>query len=109
MISQLYLAGRLAAAPEISQTKKGRLQVRLLLETELVRNNSDGLKAESVIMPVSFFSREAEAVKDLVRGDSLTLGAHLYETRFEAPDGRVSHGVKIVADDVLGTRKGGGR
>ena len=109
MISQLYLAGRLAAAPEISQTKKGGLQVRLLLETELVRNGSGGLASESVVLPVSLFSREAEAVKTLLHGDSLTLGCHLYGTRFEAPDGRVSHGVKIVADDVLGTRKGGGR
>jgi single-stranded DNA-binding protein len=106
MTSQLYLAGRLIAAPELSQTKKGHLQVRILVETELVRNGSGGLVSETVVLPVSLFSRQADAVKDLSQGDFLTLGIHLYGTKYEAPDGRVSHGVKIVADDVLAIRSG---
>jgi single-stranded DNA-binding protein len=109
MISQLYLAGRLAAVPEISQTKKGSLQVKILLTTELVRNNSGELKTESVILPILCYSREAEALKESTPGDYLTVGVHLYATRYEAPDGKVSHGVRLVADDILGLRKGGSR
>ena len=109
MISQLYLTGRLAAAPEISQTKKGTLQVKILLATELVRNNSGEFKAESVILPIACYSREAEALKELVQGDFLTVGTHLYGTRYEAPNGKVSHGVRLVVDAILGLRKGGGR
>jgi hypothetical protein len=104
VISQLYLTGRIAISPELSQTKKGHLQVRILLETELVRNGSGGLVSETVVLPVSLFSHEAEAVKDLSRDDFVTLGTHLYGTKYEAPDCRISHGVKIVADDVLAIR-----
>jgi single-stranded DNA-binding protein len=102
MQSQLYLCGRVAAAPEVRQTQKGKLMVRLLLETELVRETTEGAyQAESVTLPVSFFSREAEEVRSARPGDCLTIGTHLYGTRFEAPDGSVKHGVQITADQVL--------
>ena len=105
-MSQLYLNGRLVADPERGQTKKGHLQVKILLATELVRKDGSGFQAENVTLPVSFFGLEAEAVQGLVRGDWVTLGAHLYGTKYEAPDGRVSHGCRIVADQVLGVGKG---
>jgi single-stranded DNA-binding protein len=102
MQSQIYLSGRLVTQPELSQTKKGKLTVRLLFETELVRPTAQGgFQAEAVTLPVSFFSREAEAVKDCQPGEYLVIGAHLYGTRFEAPDGGVKHGVQIVADQIL--------
>jgi single-stranded DNA-binding protein len=102
LISQLYLTGRLAAAPEISQTKKGRLMVRLRLETELVRVTAQGIyQTESVTLPVSFFACEAEEVRRAQPGDYLVIGAHLYGTRFEASDGGVKHGVQIIADQIL--------
>jgi len=71
MHSQLYLSGRLAINPKLTQTKKGRLWVRLLLETELVRTSGQGFQSETVVLPISLFSREAEAVKDLRSGDVL--------------------------------------
>ena len=102
MHSQLYLSGRLAADPEFSQTKKGNLIVKSLLETQFVRETTKGnFQSESVILPVSFFSREAEPVKDCRRGDFVVIGCHLYGTKFRAPDGTVNHGVKIIADHVL--------
>jgi single-stranded DNA-binding protein len=102
MQAQIYLSGRLVAQPELSHTKKGKLTVKLLFETELVRPTAQGgFQAEAVTLPVSFFSREAEAVKDCQRGDYLVIGAHLYGTRFEAPDGSVKHGVQVVADQLL--------
>lgn len=107
MHSQLYLTGLLVGEPELSQTKKGHLQVKILLETELVRNSSGSLQSETVVLPISLFGREAETIKDLRKGDFLAIGAHLYGTRYEAPDGRVSHGVKIVADGLLSTRTRG--
>jgi single-stranded DNA-binding protein len=71
MQSQLYFTGKLVAQPELLQTKNGKTMVRLLLETELVRPTAQGgFQAEAVILPVSFFSREAETVKDCHRGDS---------------------------------------
>jgi hypothetical protein len=88
--------------PEIGATKKGRLWVKLLLATELVRSDgrSGGFQAESVLLPVSFFSLEAEAVRDLKAGDPLVVGCHLYGTRFES-DAGIKHGVSIIADTVL--------
>jgi single-stranded DNA-binding protein len=101
------LSGSLAADPELGQTKKGHLQVKILLATELVRKDGTGFQVENVVIPISLFSREAEAVQNLAQGDLVTIGAHLYGTRFEAPDGRVSHGCRVVADNVLGIKKGG--
>ena len=101
MHSQLYLSGRLAANPEVFATKKNKLWVKLLLETQLVRETSAGqFQSENVTLPVSFFAREAEAVRELVRGDSLTVGAHLYGTRFES-DSCIKYGCQIVADQVF--------
>ena len=102
MTSQLYLSGRLAGNPEIGATKKGRLWVKLLLETELIRadGRAGGFQAESILLPVSFFSLEAEAVRDLKAGDSLVVGCHLYGTRFKN-DAGTKYGVQLIADTVL--------
>ena len=102
MQSQLYLSGRLAADPEFSQTKKGNLIVKLLLETEFVRETTKGnFQSETVILPINFFSREAEAVRNCQRGDALTVGCHLYGTEFRTPEGIAKRSTQIVADQVL--------
>ena len=102
MQSQIYLSGRLVAQPELLQTKNGELMVRVLLEIELVRPAAQGgFQAEGVVLPVSFLRREAEAVRECQRRDSLVVGAHLYGTEFKAPDGTVKRGVQIIADQVL--------
>jgi hypothetical protein len=81
--------------------------VRLLLETELIRETAGGAhQSESVTLPVSFFSHEAEEVRSARPGDRLVVGTHLYGTRFNAPDGSVKHGVQIIVDQVL---KGAGQ
>jgi single-stranded DNA-binding protein len=98
MHSQIYLTGKLHADPELVQTKKGRLWVKILLQSELTRENRPGeFVTESVILPVSLFSTPAEQVKNLKRGDSLTIGAHLYGTRFDGQDGP-KYGVQLVGD-----------
>jgi len=100
MHSQLYLSGRLAVNPEVFATKKNKPWIKLLLETRLVRETSPGqFQSESVILPVSFFSREAE-VKGLRRGDPLTVGVHLYGTRFESDSG-TKYGCQLLADQVF--------
>ena len=102
MNSQIYLAGRVASSPELSRMRKGKTSVKLLLETEFVRSTVPGhYQAELVTLEVRFFSREAETVRDAQVGDRLVVGAHLYPTRFEAPDGKVNHGIQIVADQIL--------
>jgi single-stranded DNA-binding protein len=102
MHSQLYLVGRLADNPEIGETKKGRLFVKILLETESVREIRPGeFQAESCILPVSLFSQPAEAVKTLRRGDQLTIGAHLYGTEFKPDSGPAKRGIQVVADCVF--------
>src|SRR5215472_14025564 len=102
MHCQLYLSGRLAVDPEILRTRKDKLMVKVILETELVRPTTEGnYQSESVTLPVSFFNREAEAVRDCRRGDYLAVGCHLYGTEFKAPDGTVKRGVQIIADQIL--------
>jgi single-stranded DNA-binding protein len=101
MTSQLYLTGRLFANPEIGRTKRDKVWVKVLLETELVRpDGRGGFQTENVVLPISFFSREAEAVKDLRRGDPLVVGTHLYGTEFQTPAGEIKRGVQIIADAV---------
>jgi single-stranded DNA-binding protein len=102
MHSQLYLSGKLAAFPETGRTKNDKDWIRLLLETQLVREVRAGeLQSESVILPISCFSREAQAVKHLQRGDPLVVGGHLYGTRFQTPQGETKYGVQLVCDQVL--------
>jgi single-stranded DNA-binding protein len=102
MHSQLYLSGKLAAFPETGRTKNDKDWVRLLLETQLVREVRAGeLQSESVIVPISCFSREAQAVKHLQRGEPLTLGCHLYGTQFRTLEGHTKYGLQLVADVIL--------
>ena len=99
--SQLYLQCRLAGNPEILETKTGKPMVQLLLVTQSVRESRPGeYQSESVTLPVLFFSGPAEQVKALKAGDQLSVGCHLYGTRFEGAEG-TKHGVKIVADAVF--------
>jgi single-stranded DNA-binding protein len=103
--SQLYLSGRLVGQPELGTTKKGKLWVKLLVETELVRETQPGeLQTESVTVPISFFLYPAEQVKNLVRGTAITVGVHLYGTKF-ASDGGTKHGVQLIADAVFTNSK----
>jgi hypothetical protein len=63
MTSQLYLTGRLAANPEAATTRKGKLWIKLLLETEFVREPKPGeFQTESVTIPISCFAYSAELV-----------------------------------------------
>src|SRR5215471_15666383 len=102
MQHQLYLTGKLAGNPVPGQTSKGKLMVKVLLETELVRETRPGeFQNEAVTLPVSCFSYPAEQVKNLKQGDQLTMGCHLYGTRFQPDDGAVKHGVQIIADAVF--------
>jgi single-stranded DNA-binding protein len=105
MHSQLYLSGRLLTNPEVGTTKKGHPWVKLLLETELVKGDGrSGLSTETVIVPLSCFGRQAEAVKDLRAGDALSVGCHLYGTKFEGQDG-IKHGIQLVVDAAYIDRK----
>jgi single-stranded DNA-binding protein len=101
MTSQIYLRGRLSDNPELSQTKNGKLRVKILLSTQLLREKPPGeVQSESITLPVTFFSSPAEVVKELKRGAEITVGAHLYGTEFQ--DGNtVRHGVQITADVVF--------
>jgi hypothetical protein len=98
MTSQLYLTGRLAANPEAATTRKGKLWIKLLLETEFVREPKPGeFQTESVTIPISCFAYSAEQVKNPVRGASITVGVHLSGTKFEN-GGVTKHGVQLVAE-----------
>jgi single-stranded DNA-binding protein len=102
MHCQLYLSGRLTDNPEIGETKKGRLWVKLLVEADLVRETKPGeFQSENIILPVSCFSEPAETAKALQRGDQLTIGGHLYGTEFKPEGGMVKRGIQLVADYVF--------
>ena len=106
MQNQIYLRGRIVGNPELSQTKKGRLWVKLLLETSVVREIRPGvLESESTSVPISFFARPAEQVKDLHSGEELMVGAYLNGTEFRNGD-TVRHGVSVTADVVFIGKKG---
>jgi single-stranded DNA-binding protein len=106
MTSQLYLSGRLAGNPESGVTRKGKTWIKLLLETESIRETKPGeFQTESVILPVSCFARSAEQVKNLVHGPAITIGCHLYGTKFENDVG-TKYGVQLVADVVFTNSKG---
>jgi hypothetical protein len=83
--SQIYLSGILASEPEVGTTRKGdKLLVKLLLETELVRQvRPNEFQAESTLVPLSCFGWPAEVARSLHRGDSVLVGAHLYGTEFK--------------------------
>jgi hypothetical protein len=102
MHHQLYLTGKLGGNPMPGQTSKGKLMVKVLLEAELVRETRPGeFTSEAVAPPVTFSSYPAEQVRDLKRGDQLTIGCHLQGTKFQPDQGAVKHGVQIIADAVF--------
>ena len=66
MTSQLYISGQLLNDPELSQTKKGKLLVKLVLETQQSREVRPGeIQTESVTLPITLFAHPAEQVKTL--------------------------------------------
>jgi len=101
--SQIYLSGILASEPEVGTTRKGdKLLVKLLLETELVRQvRPNEFQAESMLVPLSCFAWPAEVARSLHRGDSVLVGAHLYGTEFKTDDGTIRRGISLVADSVV--------
>jgi single-stranded DNA-binding protein len=100
MHSQLYLSGRLLNNPEINTTKRGHAWVKLLLETELVKSDGrGGLTQETIIVPLSCFGHPASTVKNLKAGDMLTVGCHLYGSRYQSEAG-IKHGIQLVVDAV---------
>jgi single-stranded DNA-binding protein len=105
MHSQLYLTGRLVSNPELSETKKGKLRVKLILETSLARETRPGeYQTESVVLPIQLFSLPAEQVRDLKQGDEVMIAAHVYGTEYQPPDGVIKRGVQIIADAVFTSR-----
>src|SRR5260221_12004350 len=99
MHSQLYLTGKLASEPETGATRKNnKLWVKLLLETELVRQPRPGeFQIESVLVPLSCFAWPAEVARTLHRGDSVLPGGHLYGTEFKTEDGTIRRGLQLIA------------
>jgi single-stranded DNA-binding protein len=101
MTSTLYLHGKISGNHEIKRTKKDALWLKLFLEVELVRSDGrGGVKTESTVVPISCFSHEAEAVKDLRPGERLIVGCHLQGTEFTSPDGSTRRGVQLTADSI---------
>jgi hypothetical protein len=103
MHSQLYISGKVAAAPATCVSKNGKEWIRLLVETRLIREPARGeFQEESVLLPLSCFSQEAVAVKHVQRGDWLVVGCHLYGTKYRSPDGQTTkYGLQLVADVIL--------
>jgi single-stranded DNA-binding protein len=101
MIAVIYLSGRVSGNHEFRETKKGGLWLKLFLEIESVRpDGRGGVKTETSILPISCFSREAEAVKDLRNGAWVLIGVHLAGTEFTSPDGSIKRGVQLTANSV---------
>ena len=101
MHSQLYLSGTLQSNPEILATRKGRLMIKALLATVLIREIRAGeYQSESITLPITFFSGPVETVKSLRKGDQLAVGCHLYGSQYEAAEG-TKYGCQLIADQVF--------
>jgi single-stranded DNA-binding protein len=107
-LSQIHIGGKLVSEPEVSRTKKDKLFVRLLIQTELVRQPQPGeFQAERTFVPIGCFSSEAETAKALHRGDTVFAGAHLYGTSFDLPNGQVKRGLQLIADYLITPKDSG--
>jgi hypothetical protein len=103
MHSQLYLTGKLASEPETGTSRKNNKPwVRLLLETELIREpRPTEFQVETVLLPLSCFAWPAEVARSLHRGDSVLAGTHLVGTEFKTEDGTIRRGLQLIADSVV--------
>jgi single-stranded DNA-binding protein len=100
MTNSIYLSGRLVFKPELRKTKNDRDWCRILVEFSSTREvRPSEFVSETTIVPVDCFAQCAERVKGLKAGDQLTVGCHLYGTKFESDQG-TRHGVQLIADVV---------
>jgi single-stranded DNA-binding protein len=101
MASQVYIEGSVASDPEVGETRKGRLMVKALIRTQLVREIRPGEhQSEEVLLSVTFFSGPAEVAKNLRIGDHVTIGAHLYSSEWTSPEGVIKRGIQLIADAI---------
>jgi single-stranded DNA-binding protein len=101
MTNAIYVRGKLIGNPKISETKKGRPMVKVLVEIEQLRPVGRGeFKMELHQIPILAFSRCAEELRALPPGAEVVVDCHLSGTRYEEPGGEVRHGIQLVADAV---------
>jgi single-stranded DNA-binding protein len=99
-MSTIHLVGRLVKAPAISTTQKGGSMVKILLETESVRQTKQGPISESQILPITAFGWAADSIAELSAGDKVMLSCRLQATEYRPPGGEIRRGVQIVAEIV---------
>ena len=98
----IVLSGRLAGDPVFSETQKGKVMCKILLEAELAREFSKGeLRLETCLLPITLFSWVADQGRALGNGSSVTVAVRLSGTQFEKSPGEIRYGVQLVAETLL--------
>jgi single-stranded DNA-binding protein len=98
----IYLSGRLVSDPVFSETSKGKTMVKLLLETELVREVSRGeFRAETHLLPITIYSWLCDQARTLKSGSAVTIACHLSGSQFTPPGGETKFGTQLIADALL--------
>jgi single-stranded DNA-binding protein len=99
--TSIVVAGRLAADPVLSETKKSKPMAKILIEAKSVRQIKPGeVQPEVNVIPITLYGWLVDDVKDLRQGARLCVVGHLYGTTFTPENGAPSHGIQLVADAV---------
>jgi single-stranded DNA-binding protein len=97
----IVVAGKLAAEPVLSETKKGKPMAKILIEASTARQVKPGdVQEEKHLIPVVIYSWLVDTVKDLRQGARLCVIGHLNGTVFVPADGVPNHGLQLIADAV---------
>jgi single-stranded DNA-binding protein len=97
----IFLSGSLIFKPELKETRNGKPWARILLEVESTREARKGeFVTETTIMPINCFALCCAQVKDLQRGDALTISCRLTGTKFESDSG-TKYGVQLVGEKAF--------
>jgi single-stranded DNA-binding protein len=103
MTPSIFLEGRIYFKSEVKKTKNDRDWIQIILETTLARETSPGVFQNEVnFLPVKAFSFSAGQIRNLRKGDTVTIAVRLSGTRFESPEG-TKHGVQLICERVLRT------
>jgi single-stranded DNA-binding protein len=97
----ITVAGKLAADPVLSETKKGKPMAKILIEATTARQVKPGdIQEEKYIIPITVFSYLVGDIEDLRQGARLLVVGHLNGTVYTPQDGAPSHGLQLIADAV---------
>jgi single-stranded DNA-binding protein len=95
MTSLLYIEGRLVGKPLVQKTKSGYDFAKILLEEDQVARNN---REKANVLPIAFFGKLVEEIRDLENGDGLLIACRLQGSRYETDSGEVRYGLQLIGE-----------